>query len=58
MKRVSLDPSKRHAQLKALQEKPEKPTLKPKPAVEAQKPSVPSAKVQLYLFFVLSFLAI
>ncbi|KAL9973088.1 hypothetical protein ACROYT_G019500 [Oculina patagonica] len=44
MKRVSLDPSKRHAQLKALQEKPEKPTLKPKPAVEAQKPSVPSAK--------------
>ena len=47
MNRVSLDPSKRQAQLKMPQEKQQKPTLKPKPDIEAKKPTVPSAKVQL-----------
>lgn len=52
MKRVSLDPSKRQAQLKTLLEKPQKPTLKPKPAIEAEKPSASPEKVELlFLFF-------
>lgn len=49
MKRVSLDPLKRQAQLKTPQEKPQKPTLKSKPVVEAPKPSAPSGKVKLFL---------
>ena len=41
MKRVSLDPSERQAQQKT----PQKPTLKPNSAVEAQKPSASADKV-------------
>ncbi|KAJ7357667.1 Coronin-7 [Desmophyllum pertusum] len=44
MKRVSLNPSKRQTQQKTQLEKPEKPTMKPKPTIEAQKPSVSPAK--------------
>lgn len=43
IRRVSLDPSKRqaeHQKAPTTQEKPQKPTLKPKSAIESQKPSV------------------
>ena len=47
MKKVSLNPSKQQAQQKAPLEKPQKPTLKPKPAIEAEKPSASREKVDL-----------
>ena len=47
MKRVSLNPSKRQAQQSTPLEKPQKPTLKPKPTVEAEKPTASPEKVDL-----------
>lgn len=47
MKWVSLDPSKQQVQQKTPLDKPQKPTLKPKPAIEAEKPSASPAKVEL-----------
>jgi len=47
MKQVSLDPSKQQVQQKTPLDKPQKPTLKPKPAIEAEKPSASPEKVEL-----------
>ncbi|XP_020609841.1 coronin-7-like [Orbicella faveolata] len=44
MKKVSLNPSKQQAQQKTALEKPQKPTLKPKPAIEAEKASASPEK--------------
>jgi len=53
MKKVSLNPSKRQTQQKTPIEKPQKPTLKLKPATEAEKPSASPEKVDsLFHFFV------
>lgn len=54
MKKVSLNPSKRQAQQKTALEKPQKPTLKPKPAIEAEKPSASPEKVELLFHFFFS----
>lgn len=54
MKKVSLNPSKRQAQQKPALEKPQKPTLKPKPAIEAEKPSASPEKVELLFHFFFS----
>ena len=50
MKKVSLNPSKQQAQQKTPLEKTQKPTLKSKPAIEAEKPSASPEKVDLLYF--------
>jgi len=52
MKKVSLNPSKRQTQQKTPVEKPQKPSLTPKPAIKAEKPSASPEKVDsLFHFF-------
>ena len=47
MKKVSLDPSKRHAKQKSSETKPKKPDLKAKPAIESKKTAVSAEKVNI-----------